>query len=313
MKSRLTSNIPDRSYPAEPSGFYAGIVLYHPDGQHYIESIFVLLSCGINVILFDNSEDRDTKDNNKNIIIRTFGDQLRCLEASEGNIGLAAAFNRIVHEVSNDRLAKGLFFFDQDTDVNVDALEYLLDSFFQLQMHGRLGVLSGYAMRENGIAYRIRPRSSYVSPSPSLIATDVTSSSFSVIPIETLLAVGRFQDDFFIDYIDGDFCNRCWQQNLPVFVDKRATFWHRVGLGDVYFGNKPLFPIATPFRHYYQMRNMILSHTRANVSPFTIVKDIVLRITVVFVIGIYTCSLFQRLKFTVRGIIDGIQGKGGRL
>jgi rhamnosyltransferase len=213
----------------------------------------------------------------------------------------------------NDTFARGLFLFDQDTDANETALHHLIESFTILQDLGQLGLVAGYPKRSNGIPYRMRHRSMIQSPKPDLIAVDFAPSSFSLIPLSTLTAVGEFQEDFFIDYIDCDFCVRCWQQHLPVFIDTRATFLHRVGLGDVYIGNKLLIPIAIPFRHYYLMRNMILSGTRANSRLLNIVKDTVVRIAVVFVIGIYTRSLFKRLKYAARGITDGIRGKSGRL
>lgn len=293
--------------------FYAGVVLYHPDSEHHIESIRILLSQGIVVVVFDNSEDVETKQNNRVAVSQSFGNRLQYLEDEQGNIGLSAAFNRIVNVVLQDESAKGLFLFDQDTDVNATTLQHLQESFDTLQTCGQFGLVAGYPVRDTGIPYRVRPRSSSPAPFPELVAVNAASSSFSLIPVSTLKKVGAFQEDFFIDYIDFDFCLRCWLNDLPVYIDKMAPFLHRVGLGDVLVGNKPLFPIATPFRHYYQMRNIILSGIRAKVPVITLCKQVLLKLTVTAIVGVYAGGLIQRLKFTIKGMNDGFMNHGGKL
>jgi rhamnosyltransferase len=292
--------------------FCAGLVLYHPESKHHIESIRNLLSLGIEVIVFDNSEDKATKENNWISLKQTFYEQLYYLEDAQGNIGLAAAYNQIVNVARKGKFSRGLFLFDQDTDVNETALHHLIESFTILQDHCQLGFVAGYPKRNNGLPYRIRPRPFIQSPKPELIAVDCAPSSFSLIPFTTLITVGEFQEDFFIDHIDMDFCLRCWLHNLPVFIDTRASFLHRVGLGDVTILKRPLFPIASPFRHYYQARNRILSDTRAQVSTVKTIVMTAQRVVVVFIIGIYAGQLFKRLKYTLNGIVDGIMGRGGR-
>jgi rhamnosyltransferase len=313
MNSSITTIIgPNMGRHGDGGLFYAGLVLYHPDSEQHIESIRILLSHGIAVIVFDNSEDIETRNKNQATLRQTFDDQLYYLEAAQGNVGLAAAYNQIVDVVKQGKFARGLFLFDQDTDVNVVALYHLIEAFNFLQDQGQLGLVAGYPTRSNGIPYRIRPRASFQSTRPELIAVDCAPGSFSLIPIATLLAVGEFQEDFFIDHIDLDFCLRCWLHDLPVFVDTRASFVHRVGLGDVIILKRPLFPIASPFRHYYQTRNRILSDTRAHVSMLKTFVMTAQRVVIVAVIGIYAGELFKRLKYTLCGIVDGIMGRGGR-
>jgi len=293
--------------------FCAGLVLYHPDSEHYIASIYILLSHGIEVIVFDNSEDKIAKEHNQAVLQKTFAERVYYFDAAAGNIGLSAAYNRIADIVKQKNIAKGLFLFDQDTDVNETALLHLIESFHILQDHGQLGLVAGYPKRSNGIPYRIRPRPSFQSNKPGIIAVDWAPSSFSLIPVTTLKTVGGFQEDFFIDHIDLDFCLRCWLHNLPVFIDTRASFLHRVGLGDVMIRNRPLFPIATPFRHYYQTRNRILSDTRAQVPLFKTIAMTAQRVVIAIVIGIYAGQLCKRLKYCLYGIVDGVMGRGGRI
>jgi rhamnosyltransferase len=295
-----------------PSGFYAGLVLYHPEGRNYLQGLGTLLAHGIHTVVFDNSEDAAVRDRNRSGIEVSSAGRSIYLEA-DGNLGLAAAFNRIVQVVREDPSAQGLFLFDQDTDINHAALQQLLASFDALLARGPLGLLAAYPVRVSGIPYRIRRRPSSPSPGPALVPVDMAPSSFSLIPLTTISNVGAFQEDFFIDHIDWDFCLRCWRSDLPVFVDTRASFLHRVGEGDVVIGERPLFPICSPFRHYYQMRNMLLSNARAYLPLHVSLKALAVRAAIVAIVALYAGDVFGRLRFAWRGLIDGIKGRGGRL
>ncbi len=298
---------------ASKSHFYAGVVLYNPDGLCHIESIRILLSLKILVVVFDNSDQISVFKYNKSIIEQLFLGKVHFLDNSCGNIGLSAAFNRIVDVVLRDDTAKGLYLFDQDTDVNLNALHRLNDSFEYILSKSKLGLIAGYPLRENGVPYRVRRKTLYEPPISTLIEVIATASSFSLIPVSTLRSVGTFQEDFFIDFIDYDFCIRCGLKDLPVYIDTLATFTHRVGLGDVIVGRKYLCPIASPFRNYYQVRNIILSGARSETSVWSTIKLVLIRYLSCILTSIYAGKGLQRLWYTLRGTVDGIRGRGGKL
>lgn len=292
--------------------FYAGIILFNPENELFVRSIEILLSCEIKVIVFDNSTKLECLNYNRQILFDRFGDNVFVLKSAKGNVGLGYPFNQIVKIAIKEGNCKGIYFFDQDSEVNLEAVVNLEKSFNLLYLKEPFGIIAATAMRQNGMPYRIRKRHG-VSNYSNLLKVHQVPSSFSLIPITTFEKVGFFHEDFFIDHIDMDFSMRCWENNLAIYVDKNAKFIHEVGVGDVIFFKKRLFPISDTYRHYYQIRNLILSLKRNNKKNWFFFKEILIRIVVVFIISIYVGNFFERFRYLIKGIRDGFKGVSGKL
>lgn len=292
--------------------FYASFVLFNPENNLFVESIKVLIALDIRVLIFDNSTIEDSIIKNKELIQKEFDSTVILLKSDQGNVGLGIAFNKIVKMVITENNCRGIFFFDQDSEVNREAIMSLLSSFNTLG-EKKIGIIGGLAMRKQGMPYRIRRRSRSETLDSNLIVVNQVPSSFSLIPISTFEKVGLFYEDFFIDHIDMDFSMRCWDNNLPVYIDKNATFKHEVGIGDVVIFKKYLFPYGSAYRHYYQIRNHILSLKRNGKSFFLIIKEILSRTIIVLIISIFVGDFVERFKYLFKGIYDGLRGITGKL
>lgn len=292
--------------------FYAGIILFNPENELFVRSIEILLSCEIKVIVFDNSTKLGCLNYNRQLLFDRFGDNVFVLKSAKGNVGLGYPFNQIVKIAIKEGNCKGIYFFDQDSEVNLEAIVNLEKSFNLLYLKEPFGIIAATAMRQDGMQYRIRKRQE-VSNYSNLLKVHQVPSSFSLIPITTFEKVGFFYEDFFIDHIDMDFSMRCWENNLAIYVDKNAKFIHEVGVGDVIFFKKRLFPISDTYRHYYQIRNLILSLKRNNKKGWFFFKEILIRTVVVFVISIYVGNFFERLRYLIKGMRDGFKGVSGKL
>ena len=292
--------------------FYAGIILFNPENELFVRSIEILLSCKIKVIVFDNSTKLECLSYNRQLLFDRFEDNVIVLKSAKGNVGLGYPFNQVVNIAIKEGNCKGIYFFDQDSEVNLEAIINLEKSFNLLYLKEPFGIIAATAMRQNGMPYRIRKRQE-VSNYSNLLKVHQVPSSFSLIPVTTFEKVGFFYEDFFIDHIDMDFSMRCWENNLSIYVDKNAKFIHEVGVGDVIFFKKRLFPISDPYRHYYQIRNLILSLSRNNKKGWFFFKEVLIRTVVVFVISIYVGNFFERLRYLTKGMRDGFKGVSGKL
>ncbi|MDB5014031.1 MAG: WbwY [Daejeonella sp.] len=296
------------------NSFCAGFVLYNPENDIFIKSIEVLLSLSIQVIVFDNSTTSDFLNKNIEVLEKAFKSEIIILYSDEGNIGLAAGYNTIVEKVLTIDNCSGLFLFDQDTVLNHNAVTLLIDSFKTLATDGvPFGVLAGYPFRKENVPYRIRPIERSINGLGNLLRVKSVSSSFSLIPLETFKRIGLFRTDFFIDHIDMDFSMRCWNNGLPVYIELNAKFEHNIGIGDVMIFGHYLFPIGDDYRHYYQVRNMIISYSYNDKSVWLIYKDIVVRSLVVLAISVYAGGFVKRYGFLLKGIKDGFKGVTGKL
>lgn len=294
--------------------FYAGIILFNPENSLYLNSIKVLLSLGVKIVVFDNSTTFADLVTNEKLIFEAFGGEVVFLKSEKGNVGLGYPFNEIVKIAIKEGNCKGIYFFDQDSEVNSEAILNLEKSFEKLSSRQQqFGIIAALAMRKEGMPYRIRIRSIVAETDPNLIEVDQVPSSFSLIPMSTFKKIGFFYEDFFIDHIDMDFSMRCWINNLPVFIDTNAKFIHGIGIGDVKIFNKYLFPFSDEYRHYYQIRNHVLSLKRNKISYLIILKEVFIRIMVVTVISIYAGKFFKRFKYLFKGIYDGFNNISGKL
>ena len=294
--------------------FYAGIILYNPEDKMYLKSIKVLLSLGLKVVIFDNSTSAKHFSTNEKLIFDAFGKDVILLKSEKGNIGLGYPFNQIVNISINEGNCKGIYFFDQDSEVNSEAVINLGKSFDKLTLQKPFGIIAALAMRKEGMPYRIRNRGvSSGKEDSNLIEVDNVPSSFSLIPVTTFEKIGFFREDFFIDYLDLDFSLRCWKNNLSVYIAKNATFTHNIGIGDVVIFKNFLFPYSDEYRHYYQVRNLILSFKFNNIGSFKTLISVMQRIIIVLLIGVYAGGFSNRMYFLFKGIYHGYRGVSGKL
>lgn len=290
---------------------FSCLVLFNPDEEHHISAIDNILTAGGKVVVFDNSDDLATAQHNRNLLSERFGANVEYLRR-DGNIGLSAAFNRIVEHVLTKSDVEALVLFDQDSTVTAEMFTRLVEGYRRAALNHNVGVYAAYAVRVNGEPYGVRPVWLY-SAKPPLLPVKFAPSSFSLIPISTFKNIGLFQEDFFIDQIDGDFCLRCWKSNLSVLIDTSLRFPHRIGIGDITIFKRKSIPVASPFRGYYQTRNIILSAKRNNVPVIDTLKRITIKISLITILGLKSGLFRKRLIFCLRGLYDGLLGRGGKI
>ena len=292
---------------------YIAIVLYNPEALDLAGLLRKAAELGFVPVVFDNSDDVACQQR-----VREHLQQLRDLGPmllSKGrNIGLSAAYNAVVELALSDETAEAVLFLDQDSGVPLDSLRNLVATYARLASDParKIGVLSGLAMRPDGGAYRVY-HTQEAGREQGVQPVRMTPSSFSLIPTQTFREIGRFYDDFFIDHIDVDFCYRCRSHGYIVAIDPTAPFPHAIGHGMVKVLGYPLTPVSSPFRHYYQVRNILLSARRRGVSWLAAALEVAKRLVIVGILGIKAGSFMTRYRYALRGLMHGLQDRAGSL
>jgi rhamnosyltransferase len=287
--------------------------LYNPEIGPLLDNVTSIRRAGILPIIFDNTPAPEQRARNSQVVREKFGvDAVRWLR-EDGNIGLAAAYNRIVSEVRRLHGIEAILFLDQDSTVAVDSLQHLIATYRDIKDRESVGVLAGSALRSDGVPYRVYEIASKVAGLPHLTRVKIAPSSFSLIPMSAIERVGGFYDDFFIDHIDYDFCLRCRNAGLMVAIDRLAPFYHQIGNGLVMIAGRAITPISSPFRHYYQVRNILLSAERRGASRREAATEVLKRFAIVGVISIKAGASLSRYRFAWRGLVDGLNRRGGQL
>lgn len=286
------------------------IVLYNPDGNDYLNVLQRLAPFEGAIFVYDNSLPDRAK------IVKSTVFSLGLLNLTyfggNGNIGLSAAYNQVSHAAKHSGM-QSILLFDQDSDVTLEQVNGLIANYEQFRMEAKVGVYAAFAVRKNGVPYRLLPEHEINMNDRKLLGVKFAPSSFSLIPIQALETVGWFYDDFFIDHIDVDLCHRLKNKGYQIIIDTSVPFVHKIGNGDLVLFGKYISPISSPFRHYYQIRNSIISTKRSGIALAGCFFEITKRFAVVMLSGLKAGSLTERLKYCLMGLYDGLRNRAGQM
>src|SRR5450830_1218392 len=290
----------------------AVMTLFYPDLDLLAKNILVLNGFGIPVVLYDNTEGDRASENERCLADLRAANNYKLLYVGCGvNEGLGVAFNVGVDEGVKSFGGEDFIFLDQDTDLSRSDLKILIEKYLPLKGRTDVAVFVGVPVRGDGQKYRYKLTGANFAL-PEYLDALLVITSFSIIPLSAIKAVGGFQSDFFIDHIDYDFCWKARKIGRSSLICPEANFTHEVGNGDVRLFGKIICPISSPFRGYYQVRNTIISSKRGGAPVAWSFFEIFKRFVVIFLNGLFGGGLIARLRYGVRGLIDGFRGVGGK-
>jgi rhamnosyltransferase len=289
---------------AHPSAVCAIVVTYHPDAE------FPARLAGISrqvtaVIIVDNGSDAELA------MLRELATDPRVTLVLNGeNLGVAQALNIGIHRA----LALGFqmtVLFDQDSRVDGDLVETLLaihDSF----PPGRLGLV--------GSTFRTRDapppeRNADESAAPPWVDTEYLITSGSLLPMAAYSAIGPFREEFFIDYVDLDYCKRAAARGLRVIRSRRALMTHPIGAPT---HHRWLWMTKSTTNHsadrrYYGARNktvMLRDYGNYRMGGW-ILKSLLSCLKICKRVLLYEDSKIPKLRALLSGWWDGVHGNLG--
>ena len=228
------------------------------------------------------------------------------------NLGIATAFNigaRMLLDLGCDFILT----FDQDSRLPAGYISAMLEGFTEAQnIFGQVGIFATFWTDENsGMLFpnHFKPESDYV-------ITESTISSGNLIPAATFKKIGFFRDDFFIDAVDTEYHLRASDAGLPLVLSRKIVLPHRLGHQRLvrFLGFKVPLTSHNHVRRYYIARNRV--HTY---KLFALRHHAWFRLELRMFLGDFLTMIFyepdriRKLKYTIKGIVDGIRGQFGTL
>ena len=186
----------------------------------------------------------------------------RCIELDK-NYGIAHAQN-VGIAWAREQGATHVLLMDQDSQPAPDMVEHLLQALCQRPHAAAVGPRYSDD-RQNAHAtakspfVRLRGWSFERIPCTddnNIIPVDCLIASGALIPVDVFDTVGLMRADWFIDYIDTEWCLRARQYSRECYGVCSAKMSHSIGENPFYFMGRA-FPVHSPLRHYYQIRNAI--------------------------------------------------------
>lgn len=150
-----------------------------------------------------------------------------------------------------------------------------------------------------------------VPSAPAIIETHFLISSGSIISLDALTHIGWMEDDLFIDYVDTEWCLRAISKGYHLYGVSDAVMEH--SLGDkplILFGRA--FPMHSPLRHYYLVRNGIVLSKRRYISASWRLVIMWRMLRSFFFYALFPPNRFDHLKKMLKGMCDGLAGNLGK-
>lgn len=287
---------------------YAVIVTYNPELKNLNKLVTDLSEQNCHIVVVDNS--------NKNIIPEDlFVHHENCKVFRLGkNEGIAKAQNIGIKHALDDSANK-IIFFDQDSCIQSGFIEDLaayMDS-TAAQIVGPAFIdrdKSHYYpicnIKKNGLREKI-----HVTDSKTPFTTSVTISSGTMVSKEVFEIVGLMDEGLFIDYVDTEWCLRCFKHNILVHIVPGIKMIHAIGDKSIRIAGVNV-PVHSPLRRYYRVRNAFLLLRNRNVPLLLTMREIVFSFIHTVIIVCTQKNKKEYIKYYVRALIDGIKGvKGG--
>jgi rhamnosyltransferase len=224
------------------------LVTYHPDEELPARLGSIRRQVGAAVIVDNGSTDAEL------IMLRKIAaDSAVTLELNFENLGVARALNIGIQRAVTLGYSAVLLL-DQDSQVDCDMVKTLLAIHESFPTRERLAII--------GSGFRDVHK-----PSPDPCIGDAFTeqwqdaecviTSGTLLPLAAFSVIGPFRDEFFIDFVDLDYCNRARAHGYRVIKSRRLLMSHSIGAPTLHrmLWTRKWTTNYSADRRYYSVRN----------------------------------------------------------
>jgi rhamnosyltransferase len=220
------------------------------------------------------------------------------------NKGLGVALNAGLAEALRQG-CDAVVLFDQDSSPRPDFIPALLEG---LAAAGPRAIVGPLLVDDAETSPDARPPGAGHAP----IIDDVTciATSGMCFRLHGLAPDDRFTEDFFLDFVDFDWCWRLRRQGWRICRLRSLQMPHRLGLGQRRLLGLT-YHVPAPFRHYFQFRDTLKLATRPYVPTYSRVRLSVILLPKLIVYPFLLDGGLERLRWMLRGIRDAFRAVPG--
>ena len=291
----------------------AVFVSYNPE-YSIIDNVNQLVNQVTEILIVDNN----SSENSRRFLLELDKIPRITIIYNKDNLGIASALNQGVRYAIQYNY-EWIATFDQDSNAPGGFIESMLDTYDRYSYQNELAIIS--------------PR--YLDPSSGLISPDLiegsngriceinsTMTSGNLVKMNIFEKVGLFEEDFFIDYVDHEFCLRCLLNNLKVIISSESILIHNLGnitshelFGKIYFTSN-----HSSVRRFYNARNRVLLYRRylfAKSTHSTAIVRWILHDVLVFLKATAKICLFEddkiaKITLVIKGVYNGLLDRKGK-
>lgn len=279
------------------------MVVYNPDSR-LEQNIRMLLNEVASLIVVDNCSEPSVRSMIAGLAATCNFEVIWNKE----NIGLAAGLNTGIRRALENEQHQWIATFDQDSTVTPGFSEAMIAAYAVCPFRDKVAMIAPHYLlsserpadeRRDGLQFREIP---------------VTLQSGSLFRRSMLKEVGLFDESFFIDYVDFEFCLRLRKRGFRIIEATGAPLHHRVGTPTIHhFLNKTCMVFNhSPVRRYYAARNRLRVYRRYLFSdPRWIGHDMWSWFKEIVKLVLFEENRLEKLAYMARGGWDALRGRYG--
>jgi rhamnosyltransferase len=274
------------------------IVAFNPIMSELKETIAILNQQRCDIIVVDNSPYELSELKQLPIVYQWV----------QGNKGIAFAQNQGVLYCQENKY-QNIIFFDQDSKI---PATFIFDM-ISFATNNRASIAAPIFYDEaRGFEYAITHidangfrQKLYSNGSKEPFTSSVVISSGTLVKTTLFNTIGLMDESLFIDYVDTEWCLRCYKSGYLVFINPEAKMIHSIGNSSFsVFGFN--IPVHSPARRYYRVRNSLKLLRYSHVPKLLALREIFFCAIHSLILIAHEKDKTNYLKSFLLGIKDGI-------
>lgn len=289
---------------------FAIVVTFNPD-NNVLKNQFYSLSNQVDAIIYIDNNSKNINE----IIDLIYAKNSVYLIPNKENKGLGFAQNQGI-KLAIENGASHVLILDHDSILMPDFILNLLTVEKKL-ISNKTKVAALGPIYVNEKTTEIYPITRYYGPFIKRIIpdTDFVKASFLIssgclIRIEAIKEIGLMNEDLFVDYIDVEWSYRATSMGYSLFAVPKSKMNHTVGDKRMSILGRTI-SVHSPIRRYYLTRNSFHMLRMPYVSVGYKVREIIFNILRIAVFTFVSDEKLKFIKFSIKGIIDGLKGVSG--
>lgn len=298
---------------AQTNGFEkdlcAVIVTFFPT-RELLHNIALLRPQVGHVLIVDNGSDSDA--------CRSL---LESLEKVDGvsvhyngaNLGMGAALN-VGARFALEHGFKWLATFDQDSTAPAGYMNGLFDALVACPYKDEVALVA--ARYQDKVCTPVYVKSYAGRVTNTIFAPiEITMTSGNIVRTDVFKTVGFFDETFFIDFLDYEFCLRLRSNGFALIEAQQTVLMHRCGERTThrFFWRLVRTTNYQPLRRYYSMRNRVAVYKRYwRAQPRWVIGDMVLPLRDILTVYMFESDPGPKIRAMLKGAWHGFRGKMGK-
>lgn len=268
----------------------AVVLTYHPS-EETVENIKVILNQVSRVYLVNNEMNPQTENLFSGFVGHAFIEFINFTQ----NSGVAAGFNAGIKKAIDDGFHY-VVLFDQDSFPEKGMVPKLLN--VHETQGGHTGII-GPKLRDQKTGH-------FFDKETGTCTRDLIISSGSFFSANLVHEIGFFDEFYFIDYVDHEYCLRARAAGKINYIVNDATLQHQFGnpVAKRFMGHLITVSNYPPLRHFYMMRNRIFLLRKYGAGKW-FWTDLFHLLKMWVKIGFFEQDKFKKFLSAVKGLLCG--------